>query len=71
MYNDKYIPPIGCAPAWHTADSRITELSEAIIRQVNQPDYTPNYRLIKLWAEEIIMQADIVEHYRRKISEKS
>ena len=62
-------PPIGCEPAWAAADIRIIDLCEAIIRQVNAPEYSPNYHMVKIWAEEIVMQADIVNHYREKIKE--
>lgn len=64
---DKIKPPIGCPPAWLAADSRIVVLSQAINRQLNVDGYEPNYKLIKLWAEEIITQAIIVEHYKEGI----
>ena len=64
---DNIKPPIGCPPAWLVADSRIVTLSLAINRQLNVDGYEPNYKLIKLWAEEIIAQAMIVEHYKEGI----
>ncbi len=64
---DNTKPPIGCPPAWLAADSRITALSQAINRQLNVNGYEPNYKLIKLWAEEIIAQAMIAEHYKEGI----
>ena len=64
---DNIRPPIGCPPAWLAADSRIVTLSLAINRQLNADDYEPNYKLIKLWAEEIIAQVNIAEHYKEGI----
>ena len=62
-------PPIGCEPAWTAADIRITDLCEAIIRQVNAPEYSPNYHLVRMWAEEIVMQADVVNHYKKRMKD--
>ena len=64
---DNIKPPIGCPPAWLVANSRIVTLSLAINRQLNVNGYEPNYKLIKLWAEEIIAQAMIAEHYKEGI----
>lgn len=52
-------PPLGIKPAWLAAQCRIQELSEAIIRQIE--DIKPNTDLIRKWAYEIISQSDLYE----------
>ena len=52
-------PALGIKPAWLAAQCRIQELSEAIIRQIE--DIKPNTNLIRKWAYEIISQTDLYE----------
>lgn len=56
-------PPIGTKPYWISASKRISELCEAIKRYT---DYSAarSTDLIKLWAEEIVMQCEIIEKMR-------
>lgn len=52
-------PPIGVAPHWYFAQSRIKELSEAITRYSKYKLFHINEaNLIKYWANEIILQCE-------------
>ena len=62
-------PPLGVRPAWFTAWQRIGELAEGIIRQYESSDARAD--LCEKWAEEIIMQCEIIEKTRFKTAEGS
>lgn len=53
-------PPLGARPCFVLADERIKELSEAITRYSG----TGEYKIMKKWAKEIVMQCDIAEMNR-------
>jgi len=60
-------PPLGCKPSWVSSCERITELSEAITRNVNgavTKDVNGVYKdtdHVKKWATEILYQCEIME----------
>lgn len=60
-------PPLGCKPSWLSSCERITELSEAIIRNVNgavTKDVNGVHKdtnNVKKWATEILYQCEIME----------
>lgn len=59
-------PPLGVRPAWIAAWQRIGELAEGIIRQYESSD--GKTELCEKWAEEIIMQCEIIEKMRCDIN---
>ena len=59
-------PPLGVRPAWIAAWQRIGELAEGIIRQYESSDRKAE--LCEKWAEEIIMQCEIIEKIRGDIN---
>lgn len=50
---------ISITPGWVTAAERITELSTAINHYAKKEHGPGRRKLIRLWAEEIIMQCNI------------
>ncbi len=55
--NNSAKPLLGAKPCYIQADERIKDLSEAISRYAG----TGNYKTIRKWAKEILMQCDIAE----------
>lgn len=58
-------PPLGVAPAYICAEQRIAELSEAIVRCLDDK----HYGIIKIWAKEIYLQADLLLQMGREDKE--
>ena len=56
-------PPIGVKPASIAAWQRIGDLVEAIQRQYESADR--NEQLCKSWAQEIVMQCDIITEAKK------
>ena len=56
--------PLGVKPCYIQADERIRDLSDAISRYAG----TGNYKTIRKWAKEILMQCDIAEMEKRENS---
>ena len=54
-------PALGVKPAWMAAWSRIGDLIGAIDRQYQHPHGDP--ALVEKWAEEIVMQCEIVKKF--------
>ena len=57
-------PPLGCTPAWIRAQDRIKELADAISRNAYNELRSTGY--MRMWAQEIIMQIDIMENVGRR-----
>lgn len=55
-------PALGVMPCYIAAEKRISDLTDAIKRQIKAEK--PNYDLIKRWADEIGNQCDLIEHDR-------
>lgn len=54
-------PPIGIKPGWLYATERISELASAIHRYVYDERVGINIRLMRMWAEEMILQLEILD----------
>lgn len=54
-------PALGARPCWLVAESRIQELSEAILRQLEAEN--TKYDLIKQWATEIEEQCNLIDYF--------
>ena len=52
-------PPIGVKPGWLYAAQRISELAGAIQRYADDEHGTSRRFLMRMWADEILMQLDI------------
>lgn len=55
--NDK--PPLGVKPSCLTAESRISDLAEAILRYTEGGCTKHGYEQIKIFAKEIYLQSDL------------
>lgn len=53
-------PPLGVKPAWLVAEGRIVELSSALNRYAQHCEKS-EISIMRMWAEEIIMQCNIIE----------
>ena len=54
-------PPLGCKPAELVSWGRISELAQAILRQIDASDKYRKPALVKKWANEITWQCSIIE----------
>ena len=59
MTNDRGKPVLGCAPAYIRSGERIRELADAIGRASAEANNYPGH--ITMWAQEIIMQCEIMK----------
>lgn len=53
-------PPVGVCPAFVRSNQRIEELAEGIIRYARNGYTSDNTQYIKVWANEIIIQCEII-----------
>ena len=60
-YAEMHKPPIGVKPGWLYATKRISELASAIHRYVYDNRAGVNIRLMRMWAEEMVLQFQILE----------
>lgn len=54
-------PPIGVKPGWLHAAQRISELADAIHRHIYDEHVGVNIPLMRMWAEEMILQLEILD----------
>lgn len=59
--DDMQKPPVGVKPGWLCATQRISELASAIHRYVYDERVGVNIRLMRMWAEEMILQLEILD----------